>query len=179
MNIPDFLTKDPKVLVKKLTKVGFYLLAVMAILIYIKFDRDREEKKIREREDQKRALAATQKVKQEINWEEQVKTILPEQEELLTPNVLPQLLLPPLLDKIHVPEAIVYIRKKRYTAAFDFKKTPPISFWSSPASAGGLDLSAPVSMDMPPIRPPLSSVATPARKPRPLKGVGQTYILLP
>lgn len=185
MKLPAFLkplTDDPQKLrmwVKKLVRFGLFLGVALVALVYLKRERDAEEKELREKEERKRLLAEEQKVKQEINWEEQVKIILPDQEELLTPTVVPQLLMPPLLNKVQVPDALVYERKKRYIAAYEFKKTPPVSFWNEPASAAGLDASRSMSVDLPAIPPPLSKEVTPVRKPKPAKGVGQTYILLP
>lgn len=179
MKLPAFLTADPKLLVRKLVRSMMILGAIMGVLIYLKYERDQHEKQIQEMEERKRLQAEAEKIKEEVSWEQQVKLILPDQEELLTPNVVPQLLLPPLLGKIQVPDALVYERKQRYTAAYDFKKTPAVSFWAVPATAAGLDVSAPLSIDLPAISPPLSSEPATSRKPKPPKGVGKSYILLP
>jgi len=185
LKLPAFLkalTDDPRKLrlwVKKLVRVGMFLGLTLGGMIYFKRERDAQEKDLREKDERKQLQADEQKVKQEINWEEQVKIILPDQEELLTPNVVPQLILPPLLDKIQVPDALVYERKKRYIAAYEFKKTPAVSFWNESASAAGLDVSRFVAVDLPAIPTPLFKEVTPVRKPKPAKGVGQTYILLP
>ena len=179
MKLPAFLTADPKVLLKKLTKMCFYLLCAIAGLMFMKYEKDREAEKQREIDARKKEQAESQKMKEEVNWEDNLKVILPEQEELLTPNVLPHIMIPPLLNKIDVPEALVYERKKRYTAAYELRKTPAISFWSEPATAAGLDLAPSLSSDVPAIAPPIFEAPTPPRKPKPPKGIGQTYILLP
>lgn len=180
MKLPAFLSGNPKDLLKKLIRVSSMLFVLMMILMAVKYHQEEQHKADLEREARHKMLAEVDKTKQEVNWEEQIKTILPEQEELLTPNVVPKLLIPPLLNKIEVPQALVYERKKRYTAAYELQKTRPIAFWgTTQAAAGGVDLSTQIRMDLPAISPPLTKESTEPRKPKPPKGVGQTYILLP
>ncbi|OGH56086.1 MAG: hypothetical protein A3G34_12975 [Candidatus Lindowbacteria bacterium RIFCSPLOWO2_12_FULL_62_27] len=181
MNLPAFLKEDPKKLVRRLVKFLVYLSLLMLVLVYFKHEREAMQKEEREREERRRQLAETQKTTAEVNWEEQIKKILPDQEELLTPNVVPQLLIPPLLDKIQVPKALDHepAHDKRYTAAYEFSRTRPISSWSMPATAAGLDVSPSLSVNLPRIAPPISQDPPASRQPKAPRGVGKTYILLP
>lgn len=175
---------DPKILLKKLVRASMFLLGVIGVLIYIKYEKSKEADEDRQREERRHQQAESHKMKEEINWEEKVKAILPDQEDLLTPNVLPQIMVPPILNKIEVPEALVYERKKRYTAAYELKRTAPATFWSEAASAsglnaGGVDVRPALSTDIPVIAPPMMDQPTPPRKPKAPESIGKTYIFLP
>lgn len=179
MKLPAALTENPQLLLRKLLRVGVYLVGLIGILMVVKYNHDQEEKKQREYDERQKMLAETQKVKEEVNWEDRLKVIVPDQEDLLTPNVVPQLLIPPLLNKIDVPKALVYERTKRYTAAYEFRKTSAISFWNASASAAGPDLSTNLSIEMPAMSKPATTESSAPRQPKPPRGVGQTYIILP
>ena len=180
MKLPASLTGNPQVLLRKLVRVGGFLFGIILVLVAVKYRHNRQERLKLEMEEQKRALAEqTQKMKEEVNWDEKIKIILPDQEDLLTPTVLPQLIVPPPLVKIAVPKALVYERDRRYIASYELQIATPVSFWATPATAAGIDVSTRLSATLPAIAPPPAKEPLALRKPKIPRGVGQTYILLP
>lgn len=179
LKIPVEETGTQKIL-RKLLRLSGLLFVVMLFLMIAKYKQDQARKVELENEKRHAELAAAQKEKEEVNWDERLKLIVPEQEDLLSPNVVPQLMVPPIVSKIDVPQALVYERKKRYTAAYEVYATRAMSFWNAPASASVINDSPAIAVDLPAVTPPLSQTsATPPRKPKPPRGVSSTYILLP
>lgn len=170
---------DPELLLKKMTRLSALLFGIVVILMVVKHKQDEAEKHEQEREEHFRKVAEETRMVEERQKQKDLRKILPEQEPLLTPHVLPQFLLPPIFNKIAVPQALVHLRQKRYTAAYEIQPSPYLSFWKIPAVAAVLEDTRPLRMDLPAISPPPSRESTAPRKPRSPPGVGKTYILLP
>ncbi len=180
MNLPPFLLQNPQVLLRKMIRVGAFLVGALLVLMFLKYKHDQNEKKLAEEAEKHRQDDLALQAHEEVNWEERFRAVVPEQELLLTPNVVPQLLLPPLLDKIDVPKALVYERKQRYIAAFELSQLASVKLWTAPAAAAPLDMRVPAfGRDVPAMTPPLSSAATKPREPKPYRGIEPTFIRLP
>lgn len=173
------LLENPQALLRKMIRIGMYLVGILLVLIFLKYKHDQHEKEMALEEEKRVQEEQLKKVKEEVNWEDRLKTIVPDQEELLNPNVVPQILLPPLHSKIDVPKALVYERKKRYSNAYDVRGTPSVRMWNTSAVAAPLDVTTPLHRAMPELTRPVTSEAAKPRAPKPYRGSGQRYILLP
>ncbi len=162
-------------------RVSGWLFAVLVVLMFMKYAHDRRKKEEAERTEAAKQEAAAKQVKEEVNWEERLLTIVPKQEDLLAPNVIPQILIPPLYTKIEVPRSLEFERTKLYSAAYELRPTAPAQMWSvsSAAAASPINTSTSIHTDIPALAPPLSSEASKPRAPKPYRGLNQTYILLP
>ncbi len=182
MKIPAVFLENPQVLLRRLLRAAVILTLIITALSVIRHLRHKSQEAREKEKERTRMEAETLKNKVDINWEAQMRTIIPEEEELLAPTVIPQLLIPPLLNKIDVPKALSFERTKRYTAAYEFHSTPQVTFWNAPtpAAAAGDRTPRPRPIDLPAAIAPSLTVDTSAmRKPKPFQSVGQTYIFMP
>ncbi|MBI4178836.1 hypothetical protein HY522_05320 [bacterium] len=179
MKLIETILADPAAFTKKLVRVSAALFALVLALMVFKYRRDKAAEEANIRAEHFAKVEAEKQLMTESHWEEDIQKILPEQEPLLTPHVLPQLLIPPIFSKVAVPAALVHLRQKRYTAAYEFQKTPYIAFWTSPALAASFQDTRPIQFDLPAISKPAAETPPAPRQPKRPPGVEKTYILLP